>query len=93
MCGVKCVAAPTQLPQHQPSAIKSKASVYERYQSGVHIKRIVDMIGEWVRYTALRHLHAAQLVYRCSKHKDAGIAIEPATRLSAIATDPQAAMS
>jgi arsenical resistance protein ArsH len=59
----------------------------------VHIKRIVDMMAELVRFTVLRLLHAAPLVDRNSERKEASGAIDPATDLSAIATAPQAARS
>ena len=64
-----------------------------RMKPSAYYDRIVDVMEELVRFTVLLRQHAAQLVDRYSERKEAGIAIDPATDLSAIATAPQAARS
>ena len=60
-----------------------------RMKPSAYYDRIVDVMEELVRFTVLLRPHAAQLVDRYSERKEAGIAIDPATDLSSIATTVQ----
>lgn len=56
-----------------------------RMKPSSYYDRIVDVMEELVRCTVLLRPHAAQLVDRYSERKQTGIAVDPATDLSAIA--------
>jgi arsenic resistance protein ArsH len=56
-----------------------------RMKPSAYYDRIVDVMEELVRITVLLRPHAAQLVDRYSERKAAGIPVDPATDLSAIA--------
>lgn len=56
-----------------------------RMKPSSYYDRIVDVMEELVRCTVLLRPHATQLVDRYSERKQAGIAVDPATDLSAIA--------
>jgi arsenic resistance protein ArsH len=56
-----------------------------RMRASSYYSRIVDMMEELVRFTVLLRPHAAGLVNRYSERKEAGLAIDPAPDLSAIA--------
>jgi len=64
-----------------------------RMKPSSYYDRIVDVMEELVRFTILMRPHAAQLVDRYSERKDGGIALDPSTDLSSIATAPQASRS
>jgi len=51
--------------------------------------RIVEVMGELVRFPVLLRPHAAQLVDRYSERKATGVTIDPANDLSAIAIAKQ----
>ena len=57
-----------------------------RMKPSSYYERIVDVMEELVRFTVLLRPHAAQLVDRYSERKEAGVPIDTATDLSAIAT-------
>lgn len=57
-----------------------------RMKPSSYYDRIVDVMEELVRFTVLLRPHAAQLVDRYSERKEAGVPIDTATDLSAIAT-------
>ncbi len=57
-----------------------------RMKPSSYYDRIVDVMEELVRFTVLMRPHAAQLVDRYSERKEAGVPIDIATDLSAIAT-------
>jgi arsenic resistance protein ArsH len=57
-----------------------------RMKPSAYYDRIVDVMEELIRVTVLLRPHAAQLVDRYSERKAAGIPVDPATDLSAIAT-------
>ena len=57
-----------------------------RMKPSSYYDRIVDVMEELVRFTVLLRPHAAQLVDRYSERKEAGVPIDVATDLSAIAT-------
>lgn len=57
-----------------------------RMKPSSYYHRIVDVMEELVRFTVLLRPHAAQLVDRYSERKEAGVPIDIATDLSAIAT-------
>jgi arsenic resistance protein ArsH len=57
-----------------------------RMKPSSYYERIVDVMEELVRFTVLLRPHAAQLVDRYSERKEAGVPIDPAVDLSAIAT-------
>ena len=57
-----------------------------RMKPSSYYDRIVDVMEELVRFTVLLRPHAAQLVDRYSERKQAGVPVEPASDLSAIAT-------
>ena len=69
----------------------SVAKAFEEFDEAGRMKpssyydRIVDVMEELVRCTVLLRPHATQLVDRYSERKQAGIAVDPATDLSAIA--------
>lgn len=56
-----------------------------RMKPSAYYDRIVDVMEELVRFTILTRPHAAQLVDRYSERKAAGVPIDAATDLSAIA--------
>lgn len=56
-----------------------------RMKPSSYYDRIVDVMEELVRFTILLRPHAGQLVDRYSERKEAGVPIDPATDLSAIA--------
>jgi arsenic resistance protein ArsH len=56
-----------------------------RMRPSSYYERIVDVMEELVRITALLRPHAEQLVDRYSERKAAGVTIDPSTDLSAIA--------
>jgi arsenic resistance protein ArsH len=57
-----------------------------RMRPSAYYDRIVDVMEELVRFTLLLRPHATQLVDRYSERKHAGLAVDAATDLSAIAT-------
>lgn len=59
-----------------------------RMKPSSYYDRIVDVMEELVRFTVLLRPHAAQLVDRYSERKEAGVVVDPALDLSAIATAP-----
>ena len=63
----------------------------DRMRPSSYYDRIVDVMEELVRFTVLMRPHAAQLVDRYSERKAAGVAIDPTTDHSAIATAHQRA--
>jgi arsenical resistance protein ArsH len=69
----------------------SVAMAYKEFDEAGRMKpssyydRIVDVMEELVRLTVLMRPHAAQLVDRYSERKAAGVPVDPATDLSAIA--------
>lgn len=69
----------------------SVAMAYKEFDEAGRMKpssyydRIVDVMEELVRVTALLRPHAAQLVDRYSERKAAGVPVDPSTDLSAIA--------
>ncbi len=73
----------------------SVAMAYKEFDEAGRMKpssyydRIVDVMEELVRFTVLMRPHAAQLVDRYSERKAAGIPLDPARDLSAIAIAPQ----
>ena len=73
----------------------SVAMAYKEFDESGRMKpssyydRIVDVMEELVRFTILMRPHAAQLVDRYSERKAAGIPIDPAQDLSAIAIASQ----
>jgi arsenic resistance protein ArsH len=74
----------------------SVAKAYDEFDAAGRMKpsayydRIVDVAEELVRFTVLLRPHTAALVDRYSERKAAGVAIDPATDLSARATAPAA---
>jgi arsenic resistance protein ArsH len=56
-----------------------------RMMPSSYYERIVDVMEELVRFTVLLRPHAAQLVDRYSERKAAGVPVDPAIDLSAIA--------
>jgi len=56
-----------------------------RMKPSAYYDRIVDVMEELIRVTALLRPHAAQLVDRYSERKAANLPVDPATDLSAIA--------
>lgn len=73
----------------------SVAMAYKEFDDAGRMKpssyydRIVDVMEELVRFTVLLRPHAAQLVDRYSERKAAGVAVDPANDLSAIAIASQ----
>ena len=61
-----------------------------RMKPSAYYERIVDVMEELLRFTILTRPHAAQLVDRYSERKAAGIAVDAASDLSAIAIARQA---
>ena len=61
-----------------------------RMKRSAYYERIVDVMEELVRFTILTRPHAARLVDRYSERKAAGIAVDAASDLSAIAIARQA---
>ncbi len=61
-----------------------------RMKPSAYYERIVDVMEELVRFTLLTRPHATQLVDRYSERKAAGIAVDAASDLSAIAIARQA---
>ena len=74
----------------------SIAKAYQEFDEAGRMKpsdyyaRIVDVTEELVRFTVLLRPHSAALVDRYSERKAAGVVIDPAIDLSAIATAPAA---
>jgi arsenic resistance protein ArsH len=74
----------------------SVAKAYQEFDEAGRMKpsdyyaRIVDVMEELVRFTVLLRPHTAVLTDRYSERKTAGISIDPAKDLSAIATAPAA---
>ena len=72
----------------------SVAMAYKEFDEAGRMKpssyydRIVDVMEELVRFTVLLRPHTTQLVDRYSERKEAGVPIDPATDLSAIAVAP-----
>ncbi|WP_188070850.1 arsenical resistance protein ArsH [Sphingobium jiangsuense] len=60
-----------------------------RMRPSSYYDRIVDVMEELVRFTVLLRPHAAQLVDRYSERRSAGVTVDPANDLSAIAIAPQ----
>ena len=60
-----------------------------RMKPSASYDRIVDVMEELVRFTLVLRPHAELLVDRYSERKEAGVAIDPATDLSAIAINVQ----
>lgn len=60
-----------------------------RMRPSSYYDRIVDVMEELVRFTTLLRPHAAQLVDRYSERKAAGVPVDPARDLSAIAIAAQ----
>jgi arsenic resistance protein ArsH len=56
-----------------------------RMKPSSYYDRIVDVMEELVRFTVLLRPHAAQLVDRYSERRQAGVPVDPASDLSAIA--------
>lgn len=56
-----------------------------RMKPSSYDERIVDVMEEQMRFTVLLRPHAAQLVDRYSERKQANVAIDPASDLSAVA--------
>lgn len=56
-----------------------------RMKPSSYYDRIVDVMEELIRFTILMRPHAVQLVDRYSERKQAGVPVDPATDLSAIA--------
>jgi arsenic resistance protein ArsH len=75
----------------------SVAMAYKEFDEAGRMKpssyydRIVDVMEELVRFTVLLRPHAAQLVDRYSERKAAGVTVDPANDLSAIAIASQTA--
>lgn len=73
----------------------SVAMAYKEFDEAGRMKpssyydRIVDVMEELVRITALLRPNAAQLVDRYSERKASGVAVDPTTDLSAIAINPR----
>jgi len=69
----------------------SVAMAYKEFDEAGRMKpssyydRIIDVMEELVRFTVLLRPHAAQLVDRYSERKAAGVTVDPANDLSAIA--------
>jgi arsenic resistance protein ArsH len=69
----------------------SVAMAYKEFDEAGRMKpssyydRIVDVMEELMRVTVLLRPHAAQLVDRYSERRAAGVPVDPATDLSAIA--------
>jgi len=61
-----------------------------RMKPSAYYERIVDVMEELVRFTVLTRPHATQLVDRYSERKTAGIPVDAASDLSAIAIARQA---
>ena len=57
-----------------------------RMRPSAYYDRIVDVMEELVHMTVLMRPHAVQLVDRYSERKAAGLIVDPAVDLSAIAT-------
>ncbi|WP_121116376.1 arsenical resistance protein ArsH [Croceibacterium ferulae] len=60
-----------------------------RMRPSSYYDRIVDVMEELVRFTVLLRPHATQLVDRYSERRQAGVPVDPAADLSAIAIAPQ----
>lgn len=60
-----------------------------RMKPSAYYERIVDVMEELVRFTILTRPHAAQLVDRYSERKAAGVPVDAATDLSAVAIAAQ----
>jgi arsenic resistance protein ArsH len=61
-----------------------------RMKPSAYYERIVDVMEELVRFTILVRPHAVQLVDRYSERKAAGVLVDAASDLSAIAIARQA---
>jgi arsenic resistance protein ArsH len=67
----------------------SVAKAYDQFEGGrmkpsAYYDRIVDVMGELVRFTVLTRPHVAQLTNRYSERKEDAVKLEAKTKISAI---------